>query len=156
MAASKSRHQHRHYKTLIALVVSMTGGTFFLLWVGRLSPVTPLRGQVLTTPRWSEIAVRAESNRNPRGFFHLRIDESGQLFQSSAWKIGQPDPDRPETIHLLLTSASGDGVTDAQRQTLSRTIADLRQQHGIPSSRIGVIGDSRAQTASAGDVAIRF
>lgn len=156
MAAGKSRHQHRHYKTLIALVVSMTGGTFFLLWVGRLSPVTPLRGQVLATPRWTEIAVRAESDHNPRGFFHLRIDEAGRLFQSSAWKIGQPDPDHPESIHLLLTSAE-EGATAAQRQTLSRTIADLRQQHGIPSSGVSVISpEPRAQSAGAGELAIRF
>lgn len=155
MAASKSRHQHRHYKTLIALVLSMTGGTFFLLWVGRLTPVTPLRGQVAAAQRWNEITVRAESDHNPRGFFHLRIDEAGQLFQSSAWKIGQPDPDHPEAIHVLLTSAAG--VTPAQTQTLSRTIADLRRQHGIASERVSVVADeSRAQSANAGDVAIRF
>ena len=156
MAAAKSRHQHRHYKTLIALVVSMTGGTFFLLWVGRLSPVTPLRGQVISAPRWSGITVRTESDRNPRGFFHLRIDESGQLFQSSAWKIGQPDPDHPSAIHVLLTS-EGAGVTAAQTQTLSRTIADLRLQHGIASNDVSVIGrGSQAQTADAGDADIRF
>jgi hypothetical protein len=159
MAAGKSRHQNRHYKTLIALVVSMTGSTFFLLWVGRLSPVTPLRGQVLTTPRWSEIAVRTETDRNPRGFFHLRIDSAGQLYQSSAWKIGQPDPDRPQTIHVLLTSANGDGVTAAQKQTLAQTLADLRLQHGIPASGIAVINvinrESRTQMAGA-DLAIRF
>lgn len=156
MAAGKSRHQHRHYKTLIALVVSMTGGTFVLLWVGKLSPVTPLRGQVPATPRWSEIAVRADSDHKPRGFFHLRIDEAGQLFQSSAWKIGQPDPDHPETIHLLLTSSS-EGVTTAQKQTLSRTIADLRRQHAIPTNGVSVIRPGPpAQTADAGDLTIRF
>ncbi len=155
MAASKSRHQHRHYKTLIALVLSMTGGTFFLLWVGRLSPVTPLLGQVASAQRWNDIAVRAEDDRNPRGFFHLRIDESGMLYQSSAWKNGQPDPDHPETIHVLLTSSGG--VTPAQTQTLSRTIADLCRRHGIASEHVSVLGgDSSTQTADAGHKTIRF
>ncbi len=157
MAASTSRHQHRHYKTLIALVVSMTGGTFFLLWVGRLSPVTPLRGKVPAPQRWSEIAVRAENDHNPRGFFHLRIDEAGQLYQSSAWKIGRPDPDHPETILVLLTSTDDAGVTQVQTQTLSRTLADLRRQHGIPSERVSVIdGPSSAQATSTADLAVRF
>jgi hypothetical protein len=155
MAASAARHRHRHYKTLIALVLSMTGGTLFLLWVGRLSPVIPLRGQVPAPQRWSEITVRAENDHNPRGFFHLRIDEAGQLYQSSAWKIGQPDPDHPETILVLLTSVDGAGISTAQTQTLSRTLADLRREHGISPDHVSVI-DGRSSQAAVTDWAVRF
>jgi hypothetical protein len=83
----------------------------------------------------------------------LRIDEAGRLYQTSAWKIGQPDPERPQAVHILLTST--EGTTAVQRETLSQTIADLRQQHSIRTEAIRVI-ESATPSPRTGDLAIRF
>lgn len=135
MASATAKHQHRHYKTLILLVLSMTGGTLLLLWLARFSPVTPLAA----TRSWTDITLRTEPGVNPNGFYHLRIDSEGRLFQSNAWKERTPDPDRPRTIHLLVTSASPSGLaTDVQADTLRRTLADLGKLYSIPGDRVRV------------------
>lgn len=140
MAGSLGRHQNRHFKTLILLVLSMTGGTFFLLWLGQLSPVTPLRSR--TAADWNQIAVRTDSADTPQGFYHLRIDVNGQVFQSDAWKEGRAQAGRPGIINLVLsTSEPGAAATRVQAQTLQRTLADLTRRFGIAQDRIVVLRD---------------
>ncbi|MBN2560968.1 MAG: N-acetylmuramoyl-L-alanine amidase [Phycisphaerae bacterium] len=147
MPSTSARHQHRHYKTLIVLVLSMTSGTFLLFWVGKLSPVTPLtslrgRTSAPVAPAakvWNEIAVRTQDADRPRGFFHYRIAETGRLFQSSAWKQATHDPHSAGTIQILITCKSPDvRLTTAQTRTLTRLIGDLRATHGIPKDHVRV------------------
>lgn len=141
MAAATVRHQHRHYKTLIVLVLAMTGGTFLLFWVGKLAPVIPLRGNTQVAPSWDRILVRAEPADavTASGFYHLRIDGCGWLYQSSAWNAGRQDRNAPGTIQLVLTSDQPGGkITPAQSQALSHVIADLCKQYRIRPERIAV------------------
>lgn len=139
MAADSTRHQNRHYKTLILLVLSMTGGTFLLLWLAQFSPVTPLRGRTAGPGTWTEIAVRAESSANAAGFYHLRIDGEGRLFRSDAWRYQSAHPDDPSMIHILLSATRADGrPLPAQQQTLSRVLAQLGRDYKIPSERVVV------------------
>lgn len=139
MAASTSRHQHRHYKTLILLVLSMTGGTFLLLWLAQFSPVTPLRGTSPGPASWKEILVRAETASDANGFYHLRIDGKGRLYRSDAWRYQQAHPEQPHTIQLLLCETHATGrPTPAQQQTLSRVLAELSGQYEIPSNQVQV------------------
>ncbi len=139
MAAATVRHQHRHYKTLIVLVLAMTGGTFLLFWVGKLAPVIPLRGNTPVAQSWDRISVRAESADVAAGFYHLRIDGSGWLYQSSAWNAGRHDRNAPGTIQLVLTSdLPGGKITTAQSQALSHVIADLCKQYRIQPGQIAV------------------
>ena len=139
MPASTVRHQHRHYKTLIVLVLAMTGGTFLLFWVGKLAPVIPLRGNTQVAQSWDRIAVRSEPTDTVAGFYHLRIDGRGWLYQSSAWNTGRQDRNAPGTIQLVLTSDQPGGkITHAQGQALSHVIADLCKQYKIQPDRIAV------------------
>lgn len=150
-AASSSRHQHRHYKTLILLVLSMTGGTFLLLWLAQFSPVTPLRGRTAGPADWRQIEVRAEAAANAGGFYHLRIDASGRLYRSDAWKYQQAHPDNPGVIALLLSSTHSTGrPTPQQQQTLSRLLADLGNQYRIDAKQVSVrMGASLVASRSA-------
>ncbi|RIK64257.1 MAG: hypothetical protein DCC65_14670 [Planctomycetota bacterium] len=154
MAASSStnRHQHRHYKTLILLVLSMTGGTFLLLWLAQFSPVTPLRGRSAGATDWREIEVRAESTAAAAGFYHLRIDANGRLFRSDAWKYQQAHPEQPGVIAVLLSSTHSNGrPTPAQQQTLSRVLAELGQRYSIDAQEVSVrMGDSLLASGAAG------
>ncbi len=134
MGSASSRSQHRHYKTLILLVLSMTCGTFFLYWLAQLSPVTPLAA----TRLWNRIAVRAEPTSTPDGFYHLRIDDAGRLFQSDAWRDRRAHPGSPRTIHVLLTASLDGGATEAQARVLSHTLADLGQEFGITNDQVQV------------------
>lgn len=130
------RHQHRHFKTLIVLVLAMTGGTILLFWIAQLAPVTPLRASI--NP-WSRISVRAQDDLGPRGFYHYRIDASGRLFQSRAWNNGESNPANPGTIHLLLTCPGSERrVTSAQAATLSHILSRLRSEHSISSGNVHV------------------
>ncbi len=140
MAAVHARHQHRHFKTLIVLVLAMTGGTFLLFGVARMSPVTPLRA---SAGPWNQIVVRTEGPQSDRGFFHYRIDESGRLFQSYAWKAGQHDRRNPGTIHVLLTCPDNSlQVTGAQARTLSVILGQLQSRFAVSSDAITVDSDS--------------
>lgn len=139
MAADTTRHQNRHYKTLILLVLSMTGGTFLLLWLAQFSPVTPLRGRTAGAGAWTDIAVRAEASPSAAGFYHLRIDGDGRLFRSDAWRYQQGHPDDPAMIQILLSATQSDGrPLPAQQQTLSRVLAQLGRDYNIPSERVVV------------------
>ena len=139
MAADSTRHHNRHYKTLILLVLSMTGGTFLLLWLAQFSPVTPLRGRTSGPAQWTEISVRAEASPDAGGFYHLRIDGDGRLFRSDAWRYQQPHPDNPSMIQILLSATRPDGrPLPAQQQTLSRVLAQLGRDHKIASERVTV------------------
>lgn len=139
MAASSRRHRHRHYKTLILLVLSMTGGTFLLLWLAQFSPVTPLRSRTPGQGDWREVVIRAESASTSSGFYHLRVDRNGRLYRSEAWRHQQPHPDQPTTVQVLLSATNSDGrPTPAQQQTLSRVLAELSSRHGITSDRVVV------------------
>lgn len=151
MPARIAPHPHRHFKTLIVLVLSMTGATFFLFWLANLSPVTPLRARPMQSLNWDSISVRAERPGDTRGFFHFRIDEDGKLYQTSAWKAGQPSANLPGAIHILLSSDSGsDRPTVAQASSLSRTISELRRRYGIGESQVHVDrGEEQIETYSA-------
>ncbi|MFQ5428837.1 MAG: hypothetical protein ACE5E1_00895 [Phycisphaerae bacterium] len=128
--------QHRHFKTLIVLVIAMTGGTFLLFWIARFAPITPLRASVAP---WDRIMVRAEPARAPRGFFHYRIGPAGRLFQSQAWLEGLHERGSHGTIHILLTCEDRDlRVTPAQAKTLSSVLSKLRREYAIPTRRVAV------------------
>lgn len=150
MRAQIKSDPNRHYKTLIALVLSMTCVTLFLFWLANVTPVTPLRGKVGAAPTWDRISVRAEKEPGAeRGFFHFRIDEQGRLFQTSAWKGGVPSPVRRGTIHILLSNDNPlNPPTVEQTQTLSRTIKELRTRFKIGVDQVLV--DRGEQVARAG------
>ncbi|MCG8408540.1 MAG: hypothetical protein MI923_25340 [Phycisphaerales bacterium] len=139
MPSGSVRHQNRHFKTLIVLVLAMTSGTFLLFWVAQVAPVTPLKGKTLSTKAWTEISVRANAASAPRGFFHYRIDHTGRLFQSNAWTAGQHDRGHPGAIHVLLTCPDYDmRVSPSQAKTLSQIISKLRHDHAIASDKVQV------------------
>jgi hypothetical protein len=137
MALIHARNQHRHLKTLIVLVLSMTGGTIFLYWVGRLTPVTPLRAKA--SPAWNQIIVRPADPAHEDGFFHLKVDEKGRLVQSPAWLTQQPAEGGEGVIQLLVTSAAADDrITPLQTKTLAQTITSLRRDYRIPADRVHI------------------
>jgi membrane protein implicated in regulation of membrane protease activity len=138
MPANSPRHQFRHFKTLIVLVLAMTGGTIFLYWVGRLAPVTPLRAKMPAA--WSQIVVRAADSRADQGFFHLQIDEQGHVNESSAWAGQRYAANSEGTIHVVVSSSTADGkLTKVQTDALSRTLNGLRKNFGIPTDRIRTV-----------------
>jgi hypothetical protein len=150
MPARTASTSHRHFKTLIALVLSMTGGTFFLFWLANLSPVIPLRARPNQAANWDRISVRTARPGDDRGFFHFRIDEQGHLFQTSAWKAGQASAGSPGVIHILLSSeGNSDRATTVQTTALSRAIADLCRQYGISENRIVVNRSEASGSLSA-------
>jgi len=139
MPAGTIPHQHRHFKTLIVLVLAMTGGTILLYWIAQIAPITPLRGTAAASGPWTRIAVRAQVAGTPHGFFHYRIDQTGRLFQSYAWLSGQHSRRSPDAIHILLTCPDRDlRISPAQARELSRLISKLRREHGIPQTRVSV------------------
>jgi hypothetical protein len=139
MLGVATRNQHRHYKTLIVLVLAMTVGAFVLFWAARVSPVTPLRGTREASADWTRISVRAEAPAASRGFFHYRIDAAGRLFQSYAWKAGQGERNTPGTIHVLLTCPDERlQISPEQAGTLSQIISKLRHRHAVPADRVRV------------------
>lgn len=148
MHAHSAAHKHRHFKTLILLVVSMTAGAFFLFWLGQLTPVTPLRGKPRAEASWNKISVRTASPRAfEKGFFHLRIDESGRLFQTSAWKTRSPEPRQAGAIQIVLNVAdSATGINTAQVKALAKLIGELRKQFGISADQVRL--DKRPALAS--------
>ncbi len=145
MPATTVRHQHRHFKTLIVLVLSMTGGTMFLFWVGGLAPVTPLRGKTVAAVEnddagsWSRISVRAHRSDQTLGFHHFRIDQQGRISEHLAWRAGLQDTRSPGTVHVVLSCRSASrGVRPIQTKVLARLIADLRAQYHIPKDRVRI------------------
>lgn len=137
MAIASTRSQHRHYKTLIVLVVAMTGGTLFLYWVGQLSPVTPLRSSTPSAEAWRQIGIRVQPTSEFAGFYHWRVDEHGDLYRSAAWRQGQQDPTLPGTIQILLTTAARtDRVGENQAKALARLVGDLRERYHIQEDRV--------------------
>src|SRR5262245_59066651 len=150
MQAPALAHKHRHYKTLILLVLSMTVGAFFLFWLGQMAPVTPLRGKAATTPNWSRIAVRTASVGQPElGFFHYRIDESGQLYQTAAWKHRMQNPTPQGAIEVLLTVTEPQGgISSAQEKALSRLLSTLRRKYSIPADQVRLSASQSLASAS--------
>ena len=143
MAAASTRHQHRHFKTLIMLVLAMTGGAVSLFYLAQASPVTPLSGRSASPSSWNAIAIRTASSDEDRGFYHFRIDESGRVFQSGAWQRSRSHPDTPGAVHILVTTdRPGQRVSPAQAATLSRTLNDLQSRLAIPDSRVVVAGEN--------------
>ncbi len=139
MPATASHSQHRHYRTLITLVVSMTGGTLLLYWMAQLSPVTPLRSRAGGGRAWSQISVRALPDHLPTGFYHYRIDASGRLFESQAWEAGRSGRNAPGTVHVLLSCRDAAlRVTPPQTRTLTRILGYLRETHVIGLDQIYV------------------
>src|SRR4051812_46428477 len=101
-----ARHQHRHFKTLILLVVSMTAGAFLLFWIDHLAPSQrprTLRGMSAAGGAWGRVAVRTQDSADDPGFFHFRIDEGGQLYQSNFWTAGYQHPDSEGVIHIVVS-----------------------------------------------------
>ena len=137
MPAAAVRHQHRHFKTLIALVVATTGGTFFLYGAAKLSPVTPLRANVSADKLWTDIDVSEQLPGSATGFYHWRIDKSGRpASPSDAWNNNQ-DPYGNGRIQLLVASPSKDGgITKRQAEQLDRLITELRGKYNIPKDRV--------------------
>lgn len=143
MASDTRRHQHRHFKTLILLVITMTVGTFFLFWADKLSP-----GQnrqilrALAAPRWTGISVRAVNPGTDAGFCHFRIDEAGRLYQTRAWREEREDPRSAGTIRVVLTRPGvNSAATPAQAGTLRQVIHELRGKYSIAENRIRSVRD---------------
>ncbi len=139
MAAATCKHKHRHFKTLILLVVSMTGGAFLLFWVDQNTPThrpRTLRGLVPTTG-WTDVAVRTVSAAENHGFFHFRIASDGQWYQSNAWAQGRRDEKSTSTIHVVLTKPGDTGrVSTAQQSALRQLVDQLRRQYQIAPDHI--------------------
>ncbi len=140
--AKPQRQQHRHYKTLIALVFCMTAGTFLLYGVATISPVTPLRSHA---PRdWNRISIRAVEPGAERGFYHYRVDENGRTFKSNAWSYQQVQRGAPTTIHIILTTSRNDlRVTSDQANSLAILISNLRMEYEIAEANVDVESDTR-------------
>ncbi len=138
MQANSVANKNRHFKTLILLVVSMTFGAFFLFWLGQMTPVTPLTARAKTSATFKDIAVRTTlAEARDKSFFHLRIDEQGRLFQTTAWKAKAHDPRRLGTIEVVLTLPDRDeGITAVQEKSLAKLLADLRKDFAIPTDNI--------------------
>jgi len=138
MQAHAALHKHRHLKTLILLVISMTVGAFFLFWLGQMTPVTPLRGKSKVAASWNQISVRTSSAQAvDTGFFHLRIDEFGRLFQTNAWRAHTADPRKVGTIQVVLSLADTNaGISKTQERALARLIKDLRREFAISAEEI--------------------
>lgn len=152
MPQDSARHQHRHFKTLILLVISTTAGTYFLFWADQLAPTQrpqTLQGLSATAEApWDGILVRTESEQKP-GFFHFRIDNSGQLYQSSAWRTSRQDPRSEGVIHLVLSRSRFDqSPSRPQADTLARVLDHLQRKYGISRSRISAA--SQPATAVVG------
>lgn len=146
------QHQHRHYKTLIVLVLAMTGGMLFLFWVAELAPVTPLRSQLPAAAPWDRILVKAQDLSSPKGFCHFYIDEQGQPFKSRAWEDKREEPGNDGAIVVIVGCESSDGrLTNPQATALSRVIADLRAQHRIRGDRVEVVHASRLASSDSGE-----
>ncbi len=150
MAQKRTNKQHRHYKTLIVLVFSMTAGTFFLYGLAMISPAAiPLQSR--SAYHWNRIVIRATTADAPRGFFHFRIDDEGRIFESRAWDAGRPiAPSDPSTIHVLLTCEHGDlQVSPVQYDKLTLFISRLRKKYSIVSENVameappGSVADAR-------------
>ncbi len=139
MAVRTARHHNRHYKTLIVLVMSMTGGTMFLFWIGQLAPVTPLRS---STPaaKWTQIAVCSQDARAQDGFHHFKIDEGGRPSVSEAWNQGRRDVRGSGAIHILVTCDSATArLSSVQADKLKRLIEILRAEHSIATERVRIV-----------------
>lgn len=137
MQAASVVHKHRHYKTLILLVVSMTLGAFFLFWLGQMAPVTPLRGKAAAAPNWSRITVRTAAKQGDFGFFHYRIDEAGHLFQTAAWKNSMQNPRQQGAIEIVVNVPASDaGISRGQEKALGRLVSDLRRKFAISADQI--------------------
>ncbi len=138
MRARTVRHQHRHFKTLIVLVLSMTGSTLLLFWVGGLAPVTPLRGKTPDPRVWRRLAVRAEQiPPATAGFFHFRISRTGELVPSRNWQMGQEDPRTPGTIQILLACRSPEKLLGpSQAKVLADLISRLRADYDIGPDQV--------------------
>jgi len=133
--------QQRHFKTLIALVLAMTGGTLLLFGVAKLTPVmhvAPLRADARAAKTWTQVVVRSAAADSPKGFFHWRIDEVGRLYQTDAWANGQDSSGDGSIQVLISTSAPGGKITPKQSQQLTRLLADLQGQFGISKDRVRV------------------
>jgi hypothetical protein len=153
MHAHSARHRHRHFKTLILLVVSMTAGAFFLFWLGQMTPVTPLRGKPRAEGRWDWISVRTVSPRgDQKAPFHLRIDEAGRLYQTSAWKTRTAAPGQVGTIQVVLNVTGAEsGINPVQERALAKLIGDLRKQFGIAGDCVRLeAGSARAESVDIG------
>jgi hypothetical protein len=152
MSASSAAHKNRHYKTLIVLVLSMTMGTLFLFWLGKFTPVTPLRAS--TGRAWHQISVRSVVQGESDGFYHLKVNGDGQVVPSSASERGQANPlGNPDTIQIVLRTSGPDSeLSVAQTKALSKLIANLCKKHSIAANQ--VFADSaapRTRTPRAGD-----
>jgi hypothetical protein len=141
MAKALARHQHREWKTLIVLVIAMAAMTCVLWVVASWSPITPLRGRSGGGLRpWTKISVcKTAAPVGNDNFYHFRIDETGRLYQSSAWNEGRCQQAHAGSVRIVLShSDKRDIVTRSQQQTLSRTIARLCDAYGISADAIEV------------------
>lgn len=149
MAAAPCKHKHRHFQTLILLVVSMTAGAFLLFWVDQNTPThrpRTLRSMV-ANKGWTDVAVRTVAASEEHGFFHFRIAADGQWFQSSAWKQGRRDPKAESTIHVVLTKPGGaNRVTDAQQSALRVLVEQLRREYQISIDHVRPVTTALVRT----------
>jgi len=147
-------HKHRHYKTLVLLVLSMTFGTIFLFWIGNLSPVTPLRGTHVASV-WTDIAVRPVSPEQARGLYHLRIDEQGRVFRMQDWDSAWQARRSNGTIQIVLNVPGADRtISTAQRRALARLLADLSRRFQISDQRVSLAA-APSPAYSAATLALR-
>jgi hypothetical protein len=137
MPTATTRHQHRHFKTLIVLVLAMTGSTLLLYWVAKLTPVIPLRAT--SSAGWSQILVRAATPTTTDGFYHVKVDAQGRVSTSSAWAARRSAEQSEGVIQVLVRSGSADGkVTPEQTRALAKVLDDLRRTYDIPANRVRV------------------
>lgn len=120
----------------------MTGGTLFLYWVGKLTPVTPLRAK--SPAGWSQILVRAADPGTEDGFYHVKLDAGGGVSASSAWRVQRYAQQGDGVIHVLVRCPKpGARVTPEQTKVLTQLLSELRQTYDIPASRVRVTQPSQ-------------
>lgn len=126
----------------------MTGGTFFLFWIGKLAPATPLRAKVASG--WDQISIRAQEPRSEPGFYHFRIDPSGTLYESTAWSNQWHARGNEGTIQVVISCRlPGLRLTADQSNALSQIVSNIRQRYDIPADRVRV--ETPQQLASLPD-----
>lgn len=156
MARRATQKPTRQVKTLAALVVSMTLGTFLLNWVHDLTPsaATTLRS-VQTHRAWHRITLTPltpadlGADGSIRCFYHFYVDGSGRLRESHAWRSGRQDPEARGAIRIVVSvNANGSELSPRQWRRLTELLSELQDRYSIDRAHIVTASLSNARRQS--------
>jgi hypothetical protein len=130
-----------------------------LFWIDYLAPThrpRSLLGMTAVSGAWNSVAVRTQDARDEAGFFHFRIDEAGQLYQSNHWKSGFQHPASEGVIHVVVSvSDPAAPINASQNSVLAQVITQLCRDHRIPQERVQVIPLARLAASDSSLVSMR-